>query len=274
MRGRFSILQLPPHSPPQRPPNQHSSGIWPSCLPPAASRTFKKPRKMQVPGPRPPKMSLFGRLGGLSGRPGGLLSRLGGLLGRLGGLLGRLGGLLGCLGGHLGADLRSTWGPGASENSVFRRVFADFHNFSRFDENQQKPYGKPQFSIVPGPKFHPKSAPNRSKISFRGVLGPQERPQTSRDPSQDPPRTPRDPPGPPQDPPGPPQEGPKALPGPPRTPPRTPRDPREPPGRPPGAPRDAPGSPPGALQNPPGLPRSLQDHPQTSGDLPRPLQNC
>ena len=179
--------------------------------------------------------------------------------------MGRLGSLLGCLGGHFGADLRSTWGPGASENSVFRRVFADFHTFSRFDENQQKPNGKPQFSIVPGPKFHPKSAPNRSKISFRGVLGPQERPQTSRDPSQDPPRTPRDPPGPPQDPPGPPQEGPKALPGPPRTPPRTPRDPREPPGRPPGAPRDAPGSPLGALRDPPGLPRSPQDHPQTSG---------
>ena len=208
---------------------------------------------MQVPGPRPPKMSLFGRLGGL---------------------LGRLGGLLGCLGGHLGADLRSTWGPGASENSVFRRVFADFHTFSRFDENQQKPNGKLQFSVVPGPKFHPKSAPNRSKISFRGVLGPQERPQTPRDPSQDPPRTPRDPPGTPPGPPGTPSRRPQGPPGtaqdPPKDSPRPPGASREAPRSPPGRPRELPGSPPGF----PGTPQEPPRPPPDLRDPPRPFQNC
>ena len=117
-------------------------------------------------------------------------------------------------------------------------------------------------SWAPGPKFDPKSAPNRSNIGLRGGLGAPGMLKTSRDPSQDAPRTSRDPPRTPRDPP---KRAPRASRDLPRSPPRPPRDAREPPGRLPGAPRDAPGSPPGALRDPPGLPRSPQDHPQTSG---------
>ena len=49
VRLRFSSSQFSifsPYSPPQRPANRRSSVIRPTCLPPAASRTPKRPRKM------------------------------------------------------------------------------------------------------------------------------------------------------------------------------------------------------------------------------------
>ena len=144
----------------------------------------------------------------------------------------------------------------------------------KFGAAQQKPNEKHLFSVVPGPKFHPKSAPNRFKISFRGVLGPQERPQTPRDPSQDPPRTPRDPPGTPPGPPGTPSRRPQGPPGtaqdPPKDSPRAPGASREAPRSPPGRPREPPGSPPG----PPGTPQEPPRPPPDLRDPPRPFQNC